>query len=302
MHIPVLLDRVIEFLNLKDENVYVDATLGCGGYTKKILELANCKVIGIDWDKDAIEFVKKNLENFIKEGRLILVNENFIKIKEILEHYKIKNVAGIVFDFGLSSLQLRSNRGFSFKDESFDMRMSKDSSSITAYEVVNNFSFEQLVNIFLNYGEEKFAKKIAKKIIEYRKTKKIQSAKELAELIEKVYHRRKIKKKLFKEKETLEFSFHPATKVFQAIRIFINDELKNIELGLKNSIDIVIPSGRVIAISYHSLEDRIVKNIFKSYEPLGFKILTPKPITPSKQEIINNKASRSAKLRCIEKL
>jgi 16S rRNA (cytosine1402-N4)-methyltransferase len=300
MHIPVLPDKVIEFLNPQDGKIYVDATIGCGGHTKKILSFApKCTVIGIDCDEEAIEYCRQHLSQFIEQKRLIIFKENFVNIKEILKELNLEKIDGIVFDFGISGLQLKSYRGFSFNDENLDMRMDT-TLPLTAYDVINKFSENELTKIFLEYGEERYAKLIARKIVEYRKTKKITSAKELAEIISSVL-RQKYKKIFLKNtKQLIKYKFHPATKIFQAIRIYVNNELENIYKGVSDAIDILNPNGKIITICYHSLEDRIVKNIFKARTDI--KILTKKPITPQAEEILSNKSARSAKLRVAEKI
>ncbi len=301
MHIPVLVDKVIEFLQPKENKIYVDATLGCAGYTEKILNISKgCKVIGIDWDQQAIEYSKEKLKNFLNSGNLVVVKDNFVNLKKILKDLKINQVDAVIFDFGLSTLQIKSCRGFSFNDETLDMRMSDSFTSITAYDIVNKFPQQQLVDIFYSYGEEKFSRLIAKKIIEYRKSKEIKSAKQLSEIVGNILYSRKKNLFLKNSKQKIELKFHPATKIFQAIRIFVNNELKNIEVGVKNAMDVLSLSGRIITVCYHSLEDRIVKNIFKNRN--DFKIITKKPVVASDEEIRFNKSSRSAKLRVVEKI
>ncbi|MCX7716000.1 MAG: 16S rRNA (cytosine(1402)-N(4))-methyltransferase RsmH [Endomicrobia bacterium] len=295
MHIPVLTKEVIEIIQPQKGKIYLDATLGCGGHTKKIFEKCpECIIIGIDWDKNAIEYAKQRLIDFILNKNLIIIHQNFINIKKILSELKIDRIDGAILDFGMSTLQLKSNRGFSFNDLSLDMRMDTETTTITAKDVVNNYSLKQLTEIFLNYGEEKYAKVIAEKIVEYRKKHPITSAKQLAYIITNV-------KKIKSEKtQHGKIKIHPATKVFQALRIFVNNELNNIEIGLNNVIDVVSSKGRVIAISYHSLEDRIVKHLFKMRQDV--RILTKKPLQPQNEEIKINISSRSAKLRAVEKL
>jgi len=299
MHIPVLVNEVINFLRPENGKVYVDATIGCGGYTERIFKVCpGCRVIGIDWDEQALEFTENRLKEFLNKGKLIVVKDNFVNIKNILKNLKIDKIDGIVFDFGLSMLQIKGNRGFSFDDNVLDMRMDTVNNSLTAYEVINKFPEKQLSEIFFKYGEEKFSKIIARKIVEKRKIKEIKTAKELAELVLKVVP--KYKRTFLKGKEQKSFiKIHPATRIFQAIRIFINNELQNIELGLNNSIDVLNYGGRIITVSYHSLEDRIVKNIFKNRTDC--KVITKKPIAPTKEEISYNRSSRSAKLRAAEK-
>jgi 16S rRNA (cytosine1402-N4)-methyltransferase len=300
MHIPVLADEVVKFLQPENKKIYVDATIGCGGHTKKIFSVApNCIIIGIDYDQQAIEYCRQHLYQFLVQKNLIVFKDNFVNIKEILKKINIEKVDGVIFDFGISTLQLRTSRGFSFNDETLDMRMDT-SLPLTAYDVINKFSQNELTKIFLEYAEEKHGKLIAKKIVEYRKTKNITSAKELAEIVSSVSKRRS-KKIYFKDtKQQIEYKFNPATKIFQAIRIFVNNELNNIYHGVNNAIDVLTPSGKIITICYHSLEDRIVKNIFKSRKDI--KILTKKPVTPQPQEIMYNRSSRSAKLRVAQKI
>jgi 16S rRNA (cytosine1402-N4)-methyltransferase len=301
MHIPVLSDEVIKFLQPTNNKIYVDATIGCGGHTKKIFSVVpKCKIIGIDCDNFAIKYSKQNLQQFLIQKNLVIFKDNFVNIKEILKKINIERIDGIVFDFGLSSLQLKTSRGFSFNDDNLDMRMDT-TLPLTGYYVINNFSKEELARIFFEYGEEKNSRFIAEKIVEYRKTKKITSAKELAEIVCSVSRQQKFKKLFVKDlQQQITYRFHPATKVFQAIRVFVNNELNNIFYGVTNAIDVLAPNGRIVTICYHSLEDRIVKNIFKSRNDI--KILTKKPIVPQPQEIMSNKSSRSAKLRAAEKL
>ncbi|MFN3550268.1 MAG: 16S rRNA (cytosine(1402)-N(4))-methyltransferase RsmH [Endomicrobiia bacterium] len=301
MHIPVLIDKVIEFLKPKENRIYIDATLGCGGYTEKILNVSKgCKIIGIDWDSQAIEYSKERLKDFLNNGDVIIVKDNFINLKKILKDLKISQVDGVIFDFGLSTLQIKSCRGFSFNDDTLDMRMSDSFGNVSAYDVVNKFSKQHLTDIFYSYGEEKFGRLIAKKIVEYRKNKEIKSAKQLSEIVESLLHSRTKKLFLKNSKQKVKLKFHPATKIFQAIRIFVNNELKNIEIGVNDAIDVLSSSGRVIAICYHSLEDRIVKNIFKNRSDC--KVITKKPVVASDEEIKFNRSARSAKLRVVEKL
>lgn len=300
MHIPVLVNKVVEFLSPKENHIYVDATLGCGGYTRKIFEKCpNCKIIGIDLDAQALEFCKNNLNDYIQQGKLIIFNENFTNLKKILNQLNIAKINGIVFDFGLSMLQIKSGRGFSFNDQNLDMRINPNFSKFTAEYIVNNFSEEKLVEIFKKYGEEKQSKAIARKIVEYRKFKRITQATELKEIVSSII--RKNKKKFFlSNKTSMEIRYNPATKIFQALRIFINNELENIEIALDEAIDVLDKNSRILAVSYHSLEDRIVKHKFKNRKDC--KIITKKPITADEQEVRNNPSARSAKLRVAEKI
>ncbi|MCX7957083.1 MAG: 16S rRNA (cytosine(1402)-N(4))-methyltransferase RsmH [Endomicrobia bacterium] len=301
MHIPVLVDKVIEILDPKPNLVYLDATLGCGGHTAKIFEVSpKSKVIGIDIDSQAIEFSKERLKNFVENNQLIIIKDNFVNIKNILEKLNIKNINGAIFDFGMSTLQLKSNRGFSFNDETLDMRMDTKNNYTTAEYIINNFSLEQLTEIFENFAEEPFSKKIAKAIVEYRKNTKITKACQLKDIINiAVGKKTNIKTFQSYDKKKLTIKINSSTRIFQALRIYINNELENIEKGLNNTIDVLTDSGKIVAISYHSLEDRIVKNIFKKRQDC--KVLTKKPLIATFEEIDKNLASRSAKLRAAQK-
>lgn len=301
MHIPVLANEVVEFLKPQNGKIYVDATIGCGGYTEKLFNLCSgCRVIGIDWDQQAVDYTKEKLKSYIEKGNLIVVRENFVNIKKVLQNLNIINVNGVMFDFGLSTLQIKSSRGFSFYDESLDMRMDNSQTSLTAYYIINNYSEEQLSEIFFKYGEERYSKLIAKEIVNYRKKKEIKTAKELVEIVRNILYSKNKQIYLKDKSKKISFKFNPATRIFQALRIFINNELHNIESGLNNAIDLLTPEGRIVAVSYHSLEDRIVKNTFKKREDL--KIITKKPVTPKSSEILQNIAARSAKLRVAEKI
>ena len=299
-HKPVLLDETIRALNLQKDGIYVDATFGGGGYSKAILKRKACKIIAIDRDpesfKRSYEIKKQYKDN------IIFVEGLFSNLKSHLKKLKIHFIHGIVFDFGISSIQLDDpKRGFSFKkDGPLDMRMSPD--GVSAYDIVNDSSEKNLNYILKFYGEEKRFKLISKAIISKRP---IKSTKELAEIIYSVIGR-KIKGKI-----------DPATKSFQAIRIAVNNELNEIKYGIRDSIEFLIPGGRIAAVSFHSLEDRIVKLFFKNnlnnhininnrHLPetdryLFFKQITKKPTLPSYEETIKNPRSRSAKLRVAER-
>ncbi|MCS7151316.1 MAG: 16S rRNA (cytosine(1402)-N(4))-methyltransferase RsmH [Endomicrobia bacterium] len=299
MHIPVLIDEIIKFIQPKQTKVYLDATLGCGGYTEKILTICPaCIVIGIDWDQQAIDFSKERLKKYIESGNLIVIKDNYQNVKHILKSLRIYTVDGAMMDLGMSTLQLKSSRGFSFNDDNLDMRMDPSTLTYTAEFIVNNFSEEELVKIFCTLGEEKHSKFIAKKIVEYRKNKKIEAAKELTQIVQSVLKPQYKRLKINNLQQS--FKFNPATRIFQALRIFVNNELNNLQQGLNNIIDVLCSKGRIAVTTYHSLEDRIVKNIFK--ERKDVTVLTKKPIIPSQQEIKNNLSARSAKLRVGEKL
>jgi len=303
MHISVLLEESIRYLNLKDNSVIVDATLGYGGHSSNILaKIPNGFLYAFDQDKEAIKEASKKLE--IVGSNYEIINTNFVNIKEELNKRNIK-VDGILFDLGVSSPQLdNAERGFSFhKDAKLDMRMNQDD-KFTAYEVVNEYPYEKLTDIFYKYGEEKYANSIAKAIIQYRETKKIESTLELAEIIKE------------NVPEKYRRQGHPARKVFQAIRIEVNNELEVFKTALTDALDLVKPGGRICVITFHSLEDRICKQIFnevssvpkelrklpvipEEYKP-KFRVVAN--IEPSKREIEENARSRSARLRVIERV
>jgi len=284
MHKPVLIKEVLEYLNPQPGENFVDCTFGFGGHSLAILKKnkPNGKVLGIDFEKSSLE-----------EDGLILANGNFADLKEIVEKSNFNNINGILLDLGLSSWHFdESNRGFSFKgEEPLDMRLNSES-ELTAEKIINEWPEEELIKIFEEYGEERYSKSIAKSICRNRTTKKIESTSQLREIIrQSVPGRYKHNRINF------------ATKIFQAIRIAVNDELNNLKKVLPQALDILKPGGRLVVISFHSLEDRIVKNFFKDeFKKGNLEILTKKPIIPSKEEIILNPRSRSAKLRVIEKI
>ena len=296
-HIPVLLDEVINALSLTEDEIYVDATFGLGGYTKAILSKKNCKVIAIDRDPKT-KIVADNLKkNFI--DRLYFFNGKFSNLEKFLEKLKVYKVGGVVFDLGVSSPQLdMKNRGFSFKlDGPLDMRMS--SKGPTAEEFLDEVEENTLADIIFELGDEVFSKRIAKNIIHQRSINKIKTTHQLASIVRNAIP---IKKR----------NIDLATKTFQAIRLYLNDEINELQKGLIAAEKVLKPGGRLAVVSFHSIEDRIVKKFFLkclkniSYsrhlpelpkkEP-SLEILTKKPILPSTKEINFNKRSRSAKLR-----
>ncbi len=293
VHIPVLQKEVLEYLDPKPNENFIDCTVGEAGHTLAILEknAPEGKVLGIDRDPEIIENCKLKIGEF--KGRVILVCDNFASLKEIVMEEKFKSVQGILFDLGMSSWHLeKSGRGFSFlKKEPLDMRYNPRN-PLTAARIVNYYSVQEIEKILRDYGEERFATKIAQKIIEIRKIKSIETTAQLAEIVKSAtphwYHRKKI---------------HPATRTFQALRIAVNDELNNLIKTLPQTIEILKPGGRLVVISFHSLEDRIIKNFLKEKAKENIlKILTKKPIRPSLKEIKINPRSRSAKLRASMKL
>ena len=304
MHKSVLLEECLEYLNIKEESIIVDCTLGYGGHSSNILKkIKRGFLFAFDQDDEAISYSKNRLDKISENYEII--RSNFENIKEELYKRNIKTVNGILYDIGVSSPQLdESDRGFSFhKDARLDMRMDK-TKEFSAYELVNTYEYKDLVRIFINYGEEKYATSIAKKIIKERENKPIETTLELVEII-----KNSVPEKYKREK-------HPARKVFQAIRIEVNNELGVFEKSLKDALDLIDINGRICVITFHSLEDKICKEIFKKvsevdknlknmpiipeeYQP---KFKTIANIKPSKKELEENPRARSAKLRVIERI
>jgi 16S rRNA (cytosine1402-N4)-methyltransferase len=288
-HIPVLLKESVELLTGNGGTLYVDCTLGGGGHTEAILEKnPEAFVIGIDRDEEAIEIAQRRLSRF--EGRYSLYQANFSELDKVLDMEGLSSVDGFLFDLGISMYQLRSERGFSFMlDAELDMRMDKRG-SLTAKKVVNTYPKEKLIHIFKTYGEERFAGRIARAILEYRRTKPLERTAELVQLIYRSvppsYRHGRI---------------HPATRIFQALRIEVNGELHSLKEALEKTLNYLKPGGRLVVISFHSLEDRIVKRFMKEHSE-ELRILTKKPVIPSPEEVENNPASRSAKLRAGERV
>ncbi|MFV9509995.1 16S rRNA (cytosine(1402)-N(4))-methyltransferase RsmH [Tepidibacillus sp. LV47] len=307
-HTTVLLDEAVAGLNIKGDGVYVDCTLGGGGHSEKIASILrdNGHLFSLDQDEYAIKAAKERLKPY--QNKVTLIKTNFKYLKEVLNERGIKKVDGILFDLGVSSPQLdEEERGFSYQyDAPLDMRMDR-SQELTAEIVVNEWAEQELARIISQYGEEKFAKQIAKKIGEYRRKKRIETTGELVDIIKDAI-----------PAPARRSGPHPARRTFQAIRIAVNDELNVFEKTLHDAIDILNPGGRVSVITFHSLEDRICKQVFAEHArgcicPSDFpictcgqtptiKIITKKPIVPSKEEIEKNKRARSAKLRIAEKL
>lgn len=295
VHKTVLLNETIEGLNLKTNSVVIDGTFGGGGHSALICEkYPKVKIIAIDQDEGAFKKAENKFVGF--EKNVSFVNDNFRNIDKVLKKVDVSGVDGIIFDLGLSSDQLEnSGRGFSFmRNEPLLMTMKENLSSddVTAQDVVNTWEEKNLADVIYGYGEEQFSKRIAKGIIEARKTGEIKTTFQLVKIIEdsvpNFYRKGKI---------------HCATKTFQAFRIAVNDELGALKEGLEKGIDFLKSGGRMSVISFHSLEDRVVKRFFKEKEKEGkIKLINKKPFTPSREEIIKNNRSRSAKLRIIEKI
>jgi len=294
-HTPVLLNETIEFLKVEKNHKYIDATLGGGGHTEKILERGGY-VLGIDCDLEAIKFCadkfglkleREGEEAFAYGERIILVWQNFIKIKKVATKFGFVEVDGILFDLGVSSHQLSdSRRGFSFEKEGpLDMRMDQRL-NVTASDLINSLSRRQLEDLLKKFGQEKHYRAIARTVESLRLRQKIKTTSDLAGLIEKTV----------KEKNRL----HPATQVFMALRIAVNSELENLKLVLPQAADLLKIGGRLAVISFHSLEDRIVKQFFR--ENSSLQMVTKNYIKPSEIEVTVNRRSRSAKLRVAEKV
>lgn len=288
-HIPVLLEEAVEGLNVTNGKHFIDATLGGGGHTGLILQKGGI-VLGIDQDIDAVDFVSQNQELRIKNEELRVVKGNFEDIKKIATENGFEKIDGILFDFGVSSYQLdNSGRGFSIRrDEELDMRMDTEA-TLSALDVVNSYPKDKLIDIFYTYGEEHNAKKIAEAIIERRRKTEIRTTKELKEICEKISHK--------------DEKIHPATKIFQAIRIEVNNEIGVIKKGVNDAVELLAPHGRLVAISFHSLEDRVIKQMFEALKRQGVGIvITKKPLVADDIEVTGNKRARSAKMRIFEKL
>lgn len=310
-HRPVLLREVMDFLDPQAGENFIDCTLGGGGYTSSLLEkiFPQGKVLAIDLDPESIKRVAEKRNNEVQSERLILANDNFKNLKEIFNKKKklISPVKGIIFDLGLSSLQLsEKERGFSFRGDNLDMRFNPEAFGIKAVEIINHYPREKLIQIFRDFGQERLAKPIAEKILNIRKKQKIATPSMLVEVVAEIY------KKYYKTKTRRT----PATRVFQALRIAVNDELENLKKALPQVLEILAPRGKLVVISYHSLEEKIVKDFFREESrdclcppqiPIclcghkaKIKILTPKPIRPTPEETRINPRSRSAKLRAAQ--
>lgn len=293
-HKPVLVEEVLTYLNPKPGKTYLDVTFGTGGHTRAILESEpKCNVIAMDWDHVTLDKYGDLLQEEFGD-RLRLVWGNFALLYKILRKEKIDKVDGILADFGTSQVQIAERPGLSlFEDAPLDMRMSPPHQTMTAENIISKSSEEKLREIFWQLGEEPHAREIARAIVSERGKSKsgIRTTLQLAAIIEKVVPRQRRSR------------IHPATRIFQALRIYVNHELTNIEAFLPVALDNLNPKGRLVCISFHSLEDRIVKTIFKEKEAEGVaQILTPKVVIATKEEISANPSSRSAKLRAAERI
>lgn len=284
-HEPVMVEEVCQFL-LQGEGVYVDATVGGGGHAKALLERLGpgSFLIGIDRDAEALEVARKTLDIF--GSRVTLVHGRFSELRKILNTLGIPKVRGILFDLGVSSWQLaQARRGFSFMQEGpLDMRMDTTHRK-TAYDLLHSLSERELAELFFRFGEERYARRVARAIVAYRKRKPITTTAELAALVAQVVPRGRI---------------HPATRVFMALRIAVNEELDELERALRELPEVLMEGGRIAVLSYHSLEDRLVKRFFRECPAL--RSVTKKPLFPTQDEIQRNPRARSARLRVAERV
>lgn len=291
-HYPVMYKEVLELLDIKNKKTVIDCTVGTGAHACKFLEIMkpDARLIGLDRDRNSLDVAAQRLKPF--EGRFTLVKENFVNLDNVLEDLNINSVDAFLFDLGISTYQLSNpERGFSFlKDGPLDMRMDSDS-FLSAYDLVNNLSESELGRIFKKFGEERYSKKIAHFLIEARRNEPISTTTQLAKVIMSSV-----------PAKARYYRTHPATRVFQSLRIAVNRELEMLEPALSKALSFLNKGGRIGVISFHSLEDRIVKHTFKEYAFGGkVKIITKKPLVPEDSEREENLPSRSAKFRVAEK-
>ena len=308
-HVTVMLHETIDMLDVKPDGIYVDATLGGAGHSEYLLSKLSEKghLYAFDQDQNAIDNAQKRLAPYIEKGMVTFIKDNFRHLKDRLHDLGVTEIDGICYDLGVSSPQLdQRERGFSYKkDAPLDMRMNQEA-SLTAYEVVNQYDYHDLVRIFFKYGEDKFSKQIARKIEQVRELKPIETTTELAEIIKSAKPAKELKKK-----------GHPAKQIFQAIRIEVNDELGAADESIQQAIELLALDGRISVITFHSLEDRLTKQLFKEAStvevPKGLpfipddlkpkmELVSRKPILPSKEELEANNRSHSAKLRVARKI
>ena len=308
-HVTVMLHETIDMLDVKSDGIYVDATLGGAGHSEYLLSKLGEKghLYAFDQDQNAIDNAQKRLAPYIEKGMVTFIKDNFRHLQARLQEAGVQEIDGICYDLGVSSPQLdQRERGFSYKkDAPLDMRMNQEA-SLTAYEVVNRYDYHDLVRIFFKYGEDKFSKQIARKIEQARQVKPIETTTELAEIIKSAKPTKELKKK-----------GHPAKQIFQAIRIEVNDELGAADESIQQAMDMLALDGRISVITFHSLEDRLTKQLFKEAStvevPKGLpfipdelkpkmELVSRKPILPSKEELEANNRSHSAKLRVAKKI
>ena len=291
-HKPVLMNEVLEYLNVQPKKTYLDVTFGAGGHTRAILEQnKTCRVIAMDWDANALETFGQPLKEEFGD-RLELIWGNFSLLYKLIKKHDIEQLDGILADFGTSQVQIAGTPGLSvFRDTPLDMRLSTAHQQVTAADILNKATEQKLEQIFFQLGEEPKGRQIARAIIKARATMKFTTTGQLVDVIETVIPYRGKR------------SIHPATKVFQALRIYINHELDNIQAFLPAAIKALVPGGNLVCISFHSLEDRLVKHYFLEQEQLGaIEVVTKKAVTASEQELAENASARSAKLRVAQKI
>lgn len=295
VHTPVLLQEILALLNPKPGEQFIDATINGGGHARALAERVGPtgKIVGIDWDCDLIEELRiKNIE--LRRENIKLICDNYAHLRSIVAKHHLVPSHGILLDLGFSSHHIEdSKRGFSFlRNEPLDMRYNTKDNALTAEKIINTWSGESIEILIRDYGEERYARSITRGILEVRRIQKITTTDKLAALVSKSIPRRSLK-----------HSMHPATRTFQALRIAVNRELENLKRVLPDLADILCPHGRVAIISFHSLEDRIVKNFFKeAAHKKHMRIITKKPLIATRSEIADNPRARSAKLRVAEKL
>ncbi|MHC5372616.1 16S rRNA (cytosine(1402)-N(4))-methyltransferase RsmH [Enterococcus sp. LJL120] len=308
-HYTVMLKETVDNLNIKPDGIYVDCTLGGAGHSQYLLSQLSDQghLYAFDQDQKAIDHGQEFLKEYVDRQMVTFIKSNFRSLADKLAEQGVTGVDGVIYDLGVSSPQLdEAERGFSYhQDAPLDMRMDQ-SNPLTAYEIINTYDYHELVKIFYRYGEEKFSKQIARQIERARQEQPIETTSELVDII-----------KLGIPAAARRTGGHPAKRIFQAVRIAVNDELGAVETSLEQAIALLRPAGRISAISFHSLEDRIVKTMFKEYSSLPdlppglpmvpdelqpeLKVITRKPILPSAEELAENNRSRSAKLRVAEK-
>ncbi|OQX50953.1 16S rRNA (cytosine(1402)-N(4))-methyltransferase [candidate division CPR3 bacterium 4484_211] len=292
-HTPVLLEKVISYLNVRPGRKYIDATIGGGGHSSAILNKGGI-VLGIDMDPESVNHVRQLLaaKSQTPISKCQIIKGNFRNLGEIARRHHFTQVDGILFDLGMSTWQIKhSNRGFTFmKDEPLDMRMDP-SLTVTAADLVNGLTEKELTKLFKTYGNDPNAQRIAHNIVCARQLKAIKTTRQLAEIVKR------------SKRQTEKKKIHPATLAFQALRIAVNNEINNLKTALEQTISLLNPKGRIVVISFHSLEDKTAKHFFKQETKRGnLKILTKKPVQPSMQEITDNPSARSARLRAAEKI
>jgi len=293
LHVPVMVDEVLEYLQPQPGKLYLDATFGAGGHTRAILDAEpTCRVLALDWDSTSLETHGDPLIAQYGE-RFSYIWGSFAHVYKLLKKYKIAQVDGVLADFGTSQMQIWERPGFSFnRDAPLDMRMSPSHQRITAAEILAQASEAELAKIFWDFGEERYSRRIAHAIVEQRQTEPLTTTRQLAALVKKVVPSPRTHK-----------AIHPATRVFQALRIQVNGEIDNIRAFLPAAFQLLAPEGRMVCISFHSLEDREVKSFFRQWQQEErATVLTKKVVTPSDEEVERNPSARSAKLRSVQKL